>query len=173
MCLHSGIGYTHFIWIPPGAFFFLIIHHLWKKSLLSNGMRMLIMSECDWVFKIFLESYIDVCNNIVTESANAVLMFEAGEQSAFNIKTSKIEDIIEEFKKIGLTVIIEKDEKKVTFHVKGLNLTGKSCRYCNILRGFFGGIARKHIDSRYYCRKCPDCIIEGAERCTFVAELLE
>ncbi len=123
------------------------------------------------MFKIFLESYIDVCNNIVTESANAVLMFEAGEQAAFNIKTSKIEDITEEFEKIGLTVFIERSEKKVTFHVKGLNISGKGCRYCDILRGFFGGIARKHIDSRYYCKKGADCVIEGAEICTFIAEL--
>lgn len=123
------------------------------------------------MFRIFLESYIDVCNNIVTESANAVLMFEAGEQAAFNIKTSKIEDITEEFEKIGSTVFIERSEKKVTFHMKGLKLTGKGCRYCDLFRGFFGGIARKHIDSRYYCRKGPDCIMEGAEICTFVAEL--
>lgn len=125
------------------------------------------------MFRIFLESYIDVCNNIVTESANAVLMFEAGEQAAFNIKTAKIEDITEEFIKIGLTIIIERAEKKVTFHVKGLKFTGKGCRYCDIFRGFFGGIARKHIDPRYYCKKGDDCIIEGAEICTFVAELVE
>lgn len=125
------------------------------------------------MFRIFLESYIDVCNNIVTESANAVLMFEAGEQAAFNMKTSKIEDIIEEFNKIGLTIIIKKAEKKVTFHVKGLKFTGKGCLYCDILRGFFGGIARKHIDTRYYCKKGAECVIEGGEECIFIAELLE
>ena len=125
------------------------------------------------MFKVFLESYIDVCNNIVTESANAVLMFEAGEQSAFNIKTSKIEDITEEFKKIGLTIFIKRDEKKVTFHLKGLTFTRKGCQYCDILRGFFGGMARKHIDTRYYCKKGAECVVEGAEECIFVAELLE
>ena len=126
------------------------------------------------MFKVFLESYIDVCNYIVTESANAVLMFEAGEHSAFNIKTSKIEDITEEFVKIGLTLIIERTEKKVTFHVKGLKFKGKSCLYCDILRGFFGGIARKHLDPKYYCKKGAECvIIEGSEECIFIAELLE
>ncbi len=125
------------------------------------------------MFKVFLESYIDVCNYIVTESANAVLMFEAGEQSASNITTSKIEDITEEFVKIGLTIIIERTEKKVTFHVKGLKFTGKGCLYCDIFRGFFGGIARKHLDPGYYCRKRTECVIEGAGECIFIVELLE
>lgn len=125
------------------------------------------------MFKVFLESYINVCNYIVTESANAVLMFEAGEQSAFNMKTSKIEDITEEFAKIDLTIIIERAEKKVTFHVKGLKFTGKGCMYCDILRGFFGGIARKHLDTGYYCRKGAECVDEGAGECIFIVELLE
>jgi predicted hydrocarbon binding protein len=125
------------------------------------------------LYKKFLESYIDVCNNIVTEAANSVLMFEAGEQAAMSIKTIKIEDINREFEKDGITTSIEISEKKVTFHVKGLPLIGNKCKYCDILRGFFGGLARKHVDPRFYCKKGAECVIEGGNRCTFVAELIE
>lgn len=125
------------------------------------------------MFRRFLESYIDVCNNIVTEAANAVLMFEAGEQAAMDLKTSKVEDITKEFEKDGVKVSIEVSEKKVTFFVKGLPLIGKKCKYCNILRGFFGGIARKHLDNRYYCKEGTECIGEEAKECIFVAELIE
>ncbi len=125
------------------------------------------------MFKKFLESYIDVCNNIVTEAANSVLMFEAGEQAAMNTKTLKIEDINREFEKDGITTTVEISDKKVTFHVKGLPLIGNKCKYCDILRGFFGGLARKHLDQRYYCRRGAECVLEGGSRCTFVAELVE
>jgi len=79
---------------------------------------------------------VEVCNNIVTEAANTVLMFEAGEQAALSIKTLKIEDINREFEKDGITTSFEISEKKIIFHVKGLRLSGKKCRYCDILRGF-------------------------------------
>lgn len=125
------------------------------------------------MFRRFLESYIDVCNNIVTEAANSVLMFEAGEQASLDFKTTKIEDICKEFEKVGLTVTIEKSDKKIIFHVKGLQISGKKCRYCDILRGFFGGMARKHIDPRYYCKKGKECVFEGSQECTFVAEICE
>ena len=125
------------------------------------------------MFRRFLESYIDVCNNIVTEAANSVLMFEAGEQAAMSAKTTKIEDIIREFEKDGITVPIEKSEKKVTFRVKGLPLEGKECKYCDILRGFYGGIARKHLDPRYYCKKGPECAADDSDICIFVAEMIE
>ncbi len=125
------------------------------------------------MFRRFLESYVEVCNNIVTEAANTVLMFEAGEQAALSIRTLKIEDINSEFEKDGITTSIEISEKKIIFHVKGLPLSGKKCRYCDILRGFFGGISRKHIDARFYCKKSGECIIEGASECIFVAELVE
>ncbi|MCX9010678.1 MAG: hypothetical protein OIN66_06095, partial [Candidatus Methanoperedens sp.] len=105
------------------------------------------------MFRQFLEAYVDVCNNVVTSSANAVLMFEAGEQAAMDLKTTKLEDIQKEFEKDGVKVTIEPSEKKVTFRVKGLPLKGKKCAYCDILRGFFGGVARKHLDNRYYCKK--------------------
>jgi len=124
------------------------------------------------LFRQFLEAYVDVCNNVVTSSANAVLMFEAGEQAAMDVKTTKIEDIQKEFEKDGVKVTIEPSEKKVTFRVKGLPLRGKKCTYCDLLRGFFGGVARKHLDNRYYCKKA-DCALEGAEECVFVAELIE
>ena len=125
------------------------------------------------MFRRFLESYIDVCNNIVTEAANSVLMFEAGEQAAMDIKTTKIDDIHKEFERDGIKTSIEISEKKVTFHVEGLTFRDKKCTYCDILRGFFGGLARKHIDGRYYCKKGGECILEGGERCIFVAELIE
>lgn len=125
------------------------------------------------MFRRFLEAYVDVCNNVVTSAANAVLMFEAGEQAAMGLKTSKIEDIQKEFEKDGIKVTIEPSEKKVIFRVKGLPLKGKKCPYCDILRGFFGGIARKHLDNRYYCKKGPECMLEEAEECIFVAELVE
>lgn len=125
------------------------------------------------MFRRFLEAYVDVCNNVVTNAANAVLMFEAGEQAAMDIKTSKIEDIQQEFEKDGVKVTFEISEKKILFKVKGLPLKGKKCTYCDILRGFFGGIARKHIDNRFYCKKGAECVLEGAEECTFVAELIE
>lgn len=125
------------------------------------------------MFRRFLEAYVDVCNNVVTNAANAVLMFEAGEQAAMGLKTSKVEDIQNEFEKDGIIVTIEPSEKKVTFRVKGLPLKGKKCTYCDILRGFFGGIARKHLDNRYYCKKSAECMLEGAEVCIFVAELVE
>lgn len=125
------------------------------------------------MFRRFLESYIDVCNNIVTESANSVLMFEAGEQAALDIKTSKIEDIHPEFEKAGLTTSIEITEKRVIFHVKGLSFRKNKCEYCDILRGFFGGLAKKHIDPRFYCKKGAECVIEGGDQCIFVAELIE
>jgi len=125
------------------------------------------------LFRRFLESYVEVCNNIVTEAANTVLMFEAGEQAALSIRTLKIEDINSEFEKDGITTSIEISEKKIIFHVKGLPISGKKCRYCDILRGFFGGISRKHIDARFYCKKSGECIIEGANECIFVAELVE
>ncbi len=120
-----------------------------------------------------MESYVEVCNNIVTEAANSVLMFEAGEQAALNIRTLKIEDVNREFEKDGITTSIEVSEKKVTFHVKGLPVSGNKCKYCDILRGFFGGLSRKHIDARYYCVKGEDCIIKGADECIFIAELIE
>lgn len=125
------------------------------------------------MFRKFLESYIDVCNNIVTEAANSVLMFEAGEQAAMDIKTLKIEDIQKEFEKEGIITSIEISEKKVTFHVENLPLKGKKCMLCDILRGFFGGLARKHIDTRYYCKKGGECLLEGGSQCIFVAELIE
>ncbi len=125
------------------------------------------------MFRKFLESYIDVCNNIVTEAANSVLMFEAGELAAMDIKTIKIEDIQKEFEKDGIITSIEISEKKVTFHIKGLPFRDKKCTYCDILRGFFGGLARKHIDPRYYCKKGAECLLEGGEQCIFVAELIK
>lgn len=125
------------------------------------------------MFRRFLESYVEVCNNIVTEAANTVLMFEAGEQAALSIRTQKLEDINVEFEKAGITTSIEISEKKIIFHVKGLPLYGKKCLYCDILRGFFGGISRKHIDARFYCKKGGECILEGAGECIFVAELVE
>jgi hypothetical protein len=125
------------------------------------------------LYRRFLESYVEVCNNIVTEAANNVLMFEAGEQAALNIRTHKIEDINAEFAKVGITTSIEISEKRIIFHVKDLPLTGQKCLYCNILRGFFGGLSKKHVDSRFYCRKSGECIHEGANECIFVAELVE
>lgn len=125
------------------------------------------------MFRRFLESYIRVCNNVVTESANSVLMFEAGEQAAIDIRTSKLEDIQKEFEKDGITVSIEVLEKKVNFRLKGLQLSGKKCSYCDIFRGFFGEMARKHLDPRYYCKKGAFCVLEGKEECLFVAELVE
>jgi predicted hydrocarbon binding protein len=116
---------------------------------------------------------VEVCNNIVTEAANNVLMFEAGEQAALSIKTLKIEDINPEFAKVGITTSIEISEKKITFHVKGLNLSGKKCEYCDIFRGFFGGLSKKHVDSRFYCRKSGECILKGESECIFIAELVE
>ncbi len=125
------------------------------------------------MFRKFLESYIDVCNNIVTEAANSVLMFEAGEQAAMDIKTIRIEDIQKEFENEGILISVEISEKKATFHVKGLPLRGKKCVFCNMLRGFLGGLARKHLDTRYYCKKGAECLIEEGNQCTFVAELAE
>jgi predicted hydrocarbon binding protein len=125
------------------------------------------------LYRRFLESYVEVCNNIVTEAANTVLMFEAGEQAALNIRTMKIEDINAEFAKVGVTTSIEISEKKIIFHLKGLPLSGKKCTYCDILRGFFGGLSKKHFDARFYCRKSGECIMEGASECIFIAELVE
>jgi len=125
------------------------------------------------LFRRFLESYVEVCNNIVTEAANTVLMFEAGEQAALSIRTVKIEDIKDVFAKEGITTSIEMSEKKIIFHLKGLPISGKKCRYCDILRGFFGGISKKHVDPRFYCRKSGECILEGQNECIFVAELFE
>ena len=125
------------------------------------------------MFRRFLESYIAVCDNILTESANSVLMFEAGEQAAMDIKTSKLEDITGEFEKLGMAVSIEVSDKKVTYNVKGLTFQGNKCTFCDILRGFFGGMTRKHVDSRYYCKKGGECIIKGDKKCIFQAELIE
>lgn len=125
------------------------------------------------MFQRFLESYIQVCNNIITEAANSVLMFEAGEKAAFEIRTNKIDDIVKEFEKIGISATIEVSEKKIIFHMAGLPLKGNKCKYCDILRGFFGGLAKKHIDARYYCKKGSECIIEGGNQCIFVAEMIE
>lgn len=113
------------------------------------------------MFKKFLESYIEVCNNIVTEAANSVLMFEAGEQAAMSIKTEKIEDIQREFEKDGIITSVEISDKKIIFHVKGMPFKDKKCMYCDILRGFFGGLARKHLDTRFYCKKGAECLLEG------------
>jgi predicted hydrocarbon binding protein len=109
----------------------------------------------------------------VTESANSVLMFEAGEEAAMDIQTTDLEDIKKEFEKDGILITIEVSEKKVTFRVKGLPLKQKKCTYCDLLRGFFGGITRKHIDERYYSKKGEECVIEGMNECLFVAELVE
>ncbi len=125
------------------------------------------------MFRRFLESYVEVCNNIVTEAANSVLMFEAGEQAAFRIKTQKIEDVNQEFEKVGIITTVEIHEKKVIFHVKNLPFSGNKCTFCDILRGFFGGLSKKHIDSRYYCRKGELCMIKGENECIFVAEMIE
>jgi len=121
------------------------------------------------LFRRFLESYIKVCNDIVTESANSVLMFEAGETAARMIETTKIDDIAAEFEKEGLKVVIDISEKKVVFHLKGI-ACNKECNYCDILRGFFGAMARKHINPGYYCKKGTKCAIQGSDECTFVAE---
>ncbi|PWB49360.1 MAG: hypothetical protein C3F06_14520 [Candidatus Methanoperedenaceae archaeon] len=120
-----------------------------------------------------MESYVEVCNNIVTEAANSVLMFEAGEQAALMIKTLKIDDVNKEFEKEGITITSDISEKKVIFHVTGLPISGNKCRYCDILRGFFGGLSKKHIDARFYCKKGEECIIKGANECVFIAELIE
>ena len=125
------------------------------------------------MYRRFLESYIDVCNNIVTESANSVLMFDAGEQAAMDISTTKLEDIQKEFEKEGIKISIDISEKKVTFRLKGLPLKEKKCVYCDLLRGFLGGLTRKHIDNRYFVKKSTGCVIEGADECLFVAELVE
>lgn len=124
------------------------------------------------MFRRFLEEYIDVCNNIVTEAANSVLMFEAGEQAVVNLKYDRIEDSCSEFEKNKIKISIEKSEKKVLFRVKGLVLD-KKCKYCDLLRGFFGGLARKHFDPRYYCKKGTECVIEGSQECIFIAEMVE
>ncbi|GFO97934.1 uncharacterized protein ig2599ANME_2145 [groundwater metagenome] len=123
------------------------------------------------MFKRFLEAYIEVCNNIVTEAANSVLMFEAGEQAAATLKFDNIEDSCREFEKDYVKISIEISEKKVLFRVKGLGVY-KKCNYCDLLRGFFGELARKHIDSKYYCKKGTECVIEGAQECIFVAEMV-
>jgi len=124
------------------------------------------------LFRRFLEAYIEVCNNIVTEAANSVLMFEAGEQAAMNLKYDRIEVSCSEFEKDEIKISIEKSEKKVLFRVKGLGLD-KKCKYCDLLRGFFGELARKHFDPRYYCKKGTECAIEGAQECIFIAEMVE
>ncbi len=124
------------------------------------------------MFRRFLEAYIEVCNNIVTEAANSVLMFEAGEQAAVNLKYDRIEGSCSEFEKDEIKIYIEKSEKKVLFRVKGLVLD-KKCKYCDLLRGFFGELARKHFDPRYYCKKGTECAIEGAQECIFIAEMVE
>jgi len=99
-------------------------------------------------------------------------MFEAGEQAAMDLKTSKIEDITSEFEKNGIKVSFEMSEKKITFRIKGLPLGDKKCKYCDMLRGFLGGIARKHLDPRYYARKGTECALEGSEECIFVVEMI-
>jgi len=109
----------------------------------------------------------------MTEAANSVLMFEAGEQAAFDIRTNKIDDIIKEFEKINISLKIEVSEKKITFHIAGFPLNGNKCKYCDLFRGFFGGLAKKHLDARYYCKKGSGCITEGGNQCIFVAELIE
>ena len=124
------------------------------------------------MFRRFPEAYIEVCNNIVTEAANSVLMFEAGEQAAVNLKYDRIEDSCNEFEKVEIKISIEKSDKKVIFRVKGLGLD-KKCKYCDLLRGFFGGLSRKHFDPRYYCKKGTECAVEGAEECIFIAEMVE
>ena len=124
------------------------------------------------MFKIFLETYVDVCNNIVTEAANSVLMFEAGEQVAANLKFDNIEDSLKEFEKDNVKISFEKSEKKVFFRVKGLNVH-KKCNYCDLLRGYFSELSRKHIDPKYFCNKGPECIIEGSLECIFIAEMFE
>lgn len=124
------------------------------------------------MFRRFLEAYIDVCNNIVTESANSVLMFEAGEQAAASLKHDRIEDSCKEFEKDDIKITVERSEKKVLFKVKGLGIQ-KKCKFCDLLRGFFGELARKHIDSKYYCKKGTECAIEGAQECIFIAEMFE
>ncbi len=124
------------------------------------------------MFRRFLEAYIEVCNNIITESANSVLMFEAGEQAAVNLKYDRIEDDLSEFEKYNIKVSIERSENSVLFRVKGL-VFDKKCNYCDLLRGFFGEIARKHINMKYYCKKRTECIKEGAEECIFVVEMVE
>lgn len=124
------------------------------------------------MFRRFLESYIEVCNNIVTESANSVLMFEAGEQAAANLKYDRMEDCLGEFEKDNINITIERSEKKVLFRVKGLVLY-KKCNFCDILRGFFGELARKHINQKYYCKKGNECVFEGSEECIFIAEMVE
>lgn len=121
------------------------------------------------MFRRFLESYIKVCNDIVTESANSVLMFEAGETAAQAIETTRIEDIMVEFEKEGMNVTIDVSEKRIVFHLKGI-VCNKECNYCDLLRGFFGAMARKHIGPGYYCKRGTKCEVEGFDECTFVAE---
>jgi predicted hydrocarbon binding protein len=100
-------------------------------------------------------------------------MFEAGEQAAMDISITKLEDIQKEFEKEDIKISIDISEKKVTFRLKGLPLKGKKCAYCDILRGFLGGLTQKHIDNRYFVKKGTGCIIEGTDECLFVAELVE
>lgn len=124
------------------------------------------------MFRRFLEAYIDVCDNIVTEAANSVLMFEAGEQTAATLKFDNIEDCCREFEKNDIIITVERSEKKVLFRVKGLGVQ-KKCKFCNLLRGFFGELTRKHIDPKYYCKKRTECVTEGAQECIFIAEMVE
>ncbi|MDP3105332.1 MAG: hypothetical protein Q8M95_12095 [Candidatus Methanoperedens sp.] len=89
-----------------------------------------------------------------------------------NLKYDRIEDSCREFEKDKIIISIEKSDKKVSFRVKGLGFD-KKCKYCDLLRGFFGGLARKHIDPRYYCKKGTECALEGAQECIFIAEMVE
>ncbi|MDO9098091.1 MAG: hypothetical protein Q7U60_08215 [Candidatus Methanoperedens sp.] len=113
------------------------------------------------MFRKFLESYIDVCNNIVTEAANSVLMFEAGEQAAMDIKTIRIEDIQKEFENEGILISVEISEKKATFHVKGLPLCGKKCIFCNMLRGFLGGLQENTLIHVITAKKAQNVLLRG------------
>lgn len=99
-------------------------------------------------------------------------MFEAGELAAANLKYERIEDNLSEFEKDNIKVSIERSENSVLFKVKGL-VFDKKCNYCDLLRGFFGELARKHINMKYYCKKRTECIKEGAEECIFVVETVE
>ncbi len=120
------------------------------------------------MFKELLDSYIEVCNEIITSSANSVILFEAGERAAGGMKIKSFEELKKFFEIANIRVSCERTDNKVVFSVSGLQHDKEQC-YFNLLKGFFGEIARNLFDPGFFAKES----FIDKEKCIFIVELVK
>ncbi len=106
------------------------------------------------MFRQFLDAYIKACNEVITTSCNCAVLFDAGEHAARDLQVKSLDEVVEFFKEAGFELTYEKREDGgVSFRLYGFP-ENCGCSYAELLRGFFGEIARKLVDPRCYTSDC-------------------